>query len=101
MREPVLRPAARADLLAIHDYIAAHSPPRALPFIRDIRTRCDALIAHPELGRAQEDLMAGLRILPMTRVVAAYVTLATRIGIIRIFYAGRDWETVLRAGPDD
>jgi toxin ParE1/3/4 len=102
MRGLDLRPAARADLLAIHDYIAGDNPRRALSFVRDIRRRCDALLEQPGLGRARGDLMPGLRILPMLRrVVVAYIPLRDRIEIVRIFYAGQDWEEILRTGPDE
>ena len=38
---------AEGDLEQIADYIAEHNPRRALSFIRELRTRCEDLILHP------------------------------------------------------
>lgn len=38
---------AEGDLEQIADYIAEHNPRRALSFIRELRSRCEDLISHP------------------------------------------------------
>ena len=38
---------AEGDLEQIADYIAEHNPRRALSFIRELRSRCEDLILHP------------------------------------------------------
>jgi toxin ParE1/3/4 len=96
-----LRPAARTDLIAIQDFIAADDPRRAVTFAAEIRARCEVLTTHPDIGRARDDLLPGLRILPiMRRAAIAYLTRPDRIEILRIFYAGQDYETILREAGD-
>jgi toxin ParE1/3/4 len=92
-----LRPAARADLFAIYEYIATDNPRRALTFVEDIEVRCEALATHPQMGRARPDLVPGIRVLPLPpRVIVAYMVQPDRIEIVRIFYAGQDYEAILR-----
>jgi plasmid stabilization system protein ParE len=35
------------------------------------------------------------------RAVVAYVIGADRVEIVRVFYAGQDYEAILRGGPDE
>lgn len=49
-----LAPRARADLRAIHDYIAADNPPAAKRTLARIRRAVESLATFPELGRAWE-----------------------------------------------
>jgi len=48
--------ACRADLRAIHDYIAKDSPKNAKRVVREIRRRADALAKTPQLGRVVPEL---------------------------------------------
>ena len=47
---------ARADLKAIHDYIAKDSPANAKAVVRDILTRAAALPETPRIGRRVPEL---------------------------------------------
>ena len=47
---------ARADLKAIHDYIAADSPANAKSVVRDILARTAALPDTPRIGRREPEL---------------------------------------------
>jgi plasmid stabilization system protein ParE len=47
---------ARADLKAIHDYIAKDSPLNAKPVVREMRRKTDALDETPLLGRVVPEL---------------------------------------------
>lgn len=49
-----LAPRARADLRAIHHYIAADNPPAAKRTLARIRRAVESLATFPELGRAWE-----------------------------------------------
>ncbi|MCC7253055.1 type II toxin-antitoxin system RelE/ParE family toxin [Hyphomicrobium sp.] len=50
----VVTPSARADLRAIHNYIAVDNPPAAKRTLARIRRAVESLGTFPELGRAWE-----------------------------------------------
>jgi len=56
---------ALADLAAILDYIAAHSPQSARRVQARIKTLTDLLLLHPYIGRRTND--PTIRRMPMTR----------------------------------
>jgi toxin ParE1/3/4 len=98
-RELVYAPQAIADLDEIYAFIADDSPDRAERFIADIRRRCRHLIETPELGVARPDLGAEIRIYPMRRrIVVAYCFTDRTVDVLRVFYAGRDFEALLGSG---
>jgi plasmid stabilization system protein ParE len=47
---------ARADLKAIHDYIAKDSPPNAKRVVREMHRKADTLAETPRLGRVVSEL---------------------------------------------
>lgn len=47
---------ARADLKAIHDYIAKDSPQNAKRVVREMRRKADTLAETPHLGRVVPEL---------------------------------------------
>jgi len=100
MVDLLLRPAATEDLNQLYDYIAERSgsAERALGYIRRIRTRCEMLLQFPESGRRRDDLRPNLRLIGFERrIVIAYMVLPSGdIEIGRVFYGGRDYETLLR-----
>jgi toxin ParE1/3/4 len=90
------RPRAEEDLEAIYQLIAQDSPARAFNFIEQIQQRCDLLRDSPEQGRARPDLRPCLRVIPYGRsVVIAYQIAGNAIEILRIFYGGQDFETIM------
>lgn len=95
-----LRPEAVADLRQLYLYIAERSgsPNVAIGYIGRIRARCETLLAFPESGRRRDDLRPDLRIIGFERrTVIAYTVLpGGDVEIGRIFYGGRDYETLLR-----
>jgi toxin ParE1/3/4 len=62
-----LREEAIADLAEIYRYIWQRSgdPERAWRFIERIRARCERIGDAPHGGRPRDDLMPGLRIVPL------------------------------------
>ena len=90
------RPRAAEDLKAIYRFIAQDSPARALDFIERIQKRCDLLRDSPEQGRARPNLRPDLRIVPYGRsVVIAYEFSENTVDVVRIFYGGQDYETIM------
>jgi toxin ParE1/3/4 len=92
----IYRPLAEEDLEAIYSLIAQDSPARAFNFVEQIQQRCDLLRDSPEQGRKRPDLRSGLRVIPYGRsVVIAYQVAGDTIEILRIFYGGQDYETIM------
>lgn len=92
----IYRPRAEEDLETIYRFIAQDSPTRAFGFVDKIQQRCDLLRDSPEQGRARPDLRPGLRVIPYGRsVVIAYRITGDTIEILRIFYGGQDYETIM------
>lgn len=101
MHELVFRPLALADLDAIYDYIEPDNPRSAATFVQDILTNCRTLCTYPEMGPARPDIAPALRIRAMLgRVVVYYRIGETEIVVLRIFYGGQDFETIMRDQTD-
>ena len=92
------RPQAEADLLALYRYIAeASGMVNAGNYIDRIEVACMSLGTFPNRGTRRDDLIPGLRTVAFERrVTIAYRVLKTRLEIVPIAYAGRDYESDLR-----
>jgi toxin ParE1/3/4 len=94
--ELIYRPLAEEDLEAINSLIAQDSPARAFNFVEHIQQRCDLLCDFPEQDRKRPDLRPGLRVIRYGRsVVIASQVADDTIEILRIFYGGQDYETIM------
>lgn len=96
------RPNAEADLAALYEYIADHAGPEiAGRYLNRIEEACMRLSHFPERGTQRSDIMAGLRTIGFERrVTIAFRVLKTRVEIVAIAYAGRQFETDL-GKPDE
>lgn len=96
-RTVTFTPEARADVVALYDWIAeAASPGRALSYIERIEAFCAGLGQAAERGHLRDDIRPGLRIIGFERrATIAFMVEADRVVILRLFYGGRDWETIL------
>jgi toxin ParE1/3/4 len=94
------RSQAEADLLALYRYIAeASGLAIAGNYIDRIEVACMSLATFPNRGTKRDDLAPGLRTVAFERrVTIAYQVLKTRVEIVTIAYAGRDFESDLRGG---
>ena len=86
----IFAPLAVADLEEIGDYIALDNPPRALSFIRELRTQCRKILDNPLAFPAREDLAPGLRVLPYGQYLIFYRPMDTIVRIERILHGARD-----------
>jgi toxin ParE1/3/4 len=95
------RPSAEDDLLRLYEYIAAESSvERAGTFIERIESACLALQIFPERGTRRDDIRSGLRIMGFERrATIVFQIRRSEVVIIRIFYAGQDYERVLTRTP--
>jgi toxin ParE1/3/4 len=81
---------ARADLDDIWFYIAQDDPDAADGFIRTIVSRFPTLASMPYLGRAREDLSAGLRSFPVQKYIIFYRPREGGVEIVRVLSGARD-----------
>jgi toxin ParE1/3/4 len=104
-RNVTFRPLAEEDLTELYLYIAEQSgyPDRAIGYVRRLRDFCDSLAAFPKRGQQRNDLRRGLWVAGFEkRIAVAYIIrLNGDIEIGRIFYGGRDYETLLHDSPED
>ena len=86
-RNVVIAPEARADLLALYDWIAdAVSPSVALGYLERLERYVQRLDTASERGTAREDLRPGLRVLGFERrVTIAFRVERDRVTVLGIF----------------
>ena len=89
---------ARADLIALYDWIAeATSPAIALSYIERLESYCRGFDLASERGHLREDVRPGLRIVGFERrVTIAFTVENDRVIILRIFYGGRNWSELMQ-----
>lgn len=94
-RRVVFSPEAEADLEAIYDFIVDPAAPSvAISFVERLETYCVGMALASERGHRRDDVRPGLRIVGFERrTTIAFTGSAGAVTILRIFYAGRDWET--------
>ena len=96
-RAVALSPEARDDLLALYAWIAAAAHPRtALGYIERIEAFCRGMNIASERGTRRYDIRPDLRIVTFDRrVTIAFTVDETSVVILRLFYAGRNWEELI------
>jgi toxin ParE1/3/4 len=92
--QPLLSQQAKDDLVEIWLYIAADSPSAADKFIEYVHEQCGRLCSSPEIGRRRDELIAGIRSLPVKRYLVFYRVTNDTIEIVRILSGYRDIETL-------
>ena len=94
VRTVIFSPEARDDVVALYDWIAAAAHPQTvLGYIERIEAYCQGLRIGSERGTRRDDIRPGLRIVTFERrVTIAFTVDATHVVILRLFYAGRNWE---------
>jgi toxin ParE1/3/4 len=92
---------AEEDLAAIFRSIAPFGRKRAREHLRSIEDRCASLAAFPYQGRSRDDLLPGIRVITYARsAVIAYRVFPEGVRIDRVFWAGQDYENLLRDERD-
>ena len=81
---------ARADLLALVDYISDDNPDAAQRLKNDIEAKTAKLPEHPKLYRAGR--VAGTReMVVRTNYVVVYAEVAHKVSILRVLHAAQQW----------
>ena len=84
------REAARADLLAIVDYISDDNPEAAQQLKGDIQAKVAKLTEHPKLYRLGR--VAGTREMVVRRnYIVVYAEDARAVTILRVLHAAQQW----------
>lgn len=99
----VFAPEALDDLRDLYDRIAdAALPERALTYVEGVQRYCRGLADFPERGTRRDAIRPGLRTLGYRRrVTVAFHIVGTQVVILRVLYAGRDLEGLLREDEDN
>ncbi len=84
------RPLAEADILEIWDYIADDNPAAADRWVDQLDAQFRLLATQPKIGRARNELAAGVRSFPVARYVVFYVPLDDGIDVVRVLHGARD-----------
>lgn len=91
------RQAARADLLAIVDYISDDNPDAAQRLKDDIEAKAATLPKHPKLYRRGR--IAGTReMVVRTNYVVVYAEDSQMVSILRVLHAAQQWPPLGEAG---
>ncbi|MDP1873334.1 type II toxin-antitoxin system RelE/ParE family toxin [Phenylobacterium sp.] len=92
-RTIVFSPEAKDDLLALYDWIASEaSPETAMAYIGRIERFIAGFETAAERGTRRDDIRPGLRMIGFERRVTIAFVVGEQVTILRVFYAGRDWE---------
>ena len=84
------RPLAAADILDIWDHIAEDSLDQADRWVDKLDEKFGILATQPLMGRAREELAAGLRSFPFGRYVIFYMPVQDGIDVVRMLHSARD-----------
>ena len=85
---------ARKDLIDIWQYIALDSIENANRFIDLVYEKCIELSHMPEIGRMRNELVPGIRSLPIKRYVIFYMVREKNIEIARVLSGYRDLASI-------
>lgn len=83
--------------MALYDWITAAAHPKtALGYIERIETFCYGMRIASERGTRRDDIRPDLRIVTFERrVTIAFTVDEASVVILRLFYAGRNWEELI------
>ncbi len=90
-------PEARDDLRDLYLFIAERAGgDRALAYVERIEAYCREFAEFPDRGRQRDDLFPGLRVVGFERrVTLAFLVGTDTVTFLRIFYGGRNVETLM------
>jgi toxin ParE1/3/4 len=89
-------PQAQADLEAILAGLEAKSPGQAGKFAAGVDEKCEALGRFPEMGRARDEILSGLRSTLVGKYVLFYRIRGEVVEVLRILHGRRDLRRIMR-----
>ena len=82
------------DLIEIGEYIALENPEVAEKLLRTFREKFNLLTAFPNMGKERNDLIIGLRVLPVGKYVILYQVHEDVLEIVRVRHGSTDIDTL-------
>ena len=87
MREIVIRPRAREDLIGIWRYsFDEWGEAQADKYLEELEAGIKQLQQHPHLGKDRDDVRAGYRSLRVNQHIVYYVLTSSSIRIVRVLH---------------
>ena len=93
-RRLIISEQAVEDLADIWLYIARDNVRAADRYIALLHRRCRGLLAWPEAGRQRDELLPGLRSLPVTSHIVFYRIMSAAVEIVRVLSGYRDHDSL-------
>lgn len=81
---------AESDFASILEYLEEHSQSAADRFTTDVVKTCRHLQDSPKMGRARDELTAGIRSIAIQKYVLFYRINDNTVEIVRILHGARD-----------
>jgi toxin ParE1/3/4 len=96
-RRVVFSPESATDLMELYDWTATQaSPQEAMAYLDRVEAFCGRLSMGSERGHRRDDVRSGLRILGFERrLTIAFTVDDETVTVLRVFTAGKNWETSL------
>jgi len=93
-------PSALADYDELFEWIADHaSVATARRYGERLRRYCESFVLFPHRGLLRDDIRPGLRLIAFERrITIAFAVVGDEVVILRLFYGGRDLESILTEG---
>jgi toxin ParE1/3/4 len=91
-------PLAAQDYRSILDYLLERSEPAAIRFNEEVELVCRLLVRQPRMGRARDDLLAGLRSIVVGHYVVFFRPGDDEVQILRIIHGARNITPDMFAG---
>ena len=93
------RPLAAQDLFELWDHIAEDSVAAADRWLDKLDEQFSLHATHPHMGRARDELGAGLRSFPFGRYLIFYEPVEDGIDVVRVPHGARDIDATFGGGP--
>lgn len=92
------RPQARDDIDDIWNYIADDNINAADNWLDKLDEQFALLTLQPLMGRARDELAAGIRSFPFARYMIFYLPLPNGIDVVRVLHSARDVSALFDQG---
>ena len=94
MNELIFSPRAVRDLDEILQYISVDRPDTAIQIVARLEQECEKLAEFPKIGVLRNELIEGLRALPVGNYIVYYTQRRGGVRIERVIHAARDREAI-------
>src|SRR5437870_5530960 len=96
----IIAPRARADMVGVWDFVSPAGKLAANRFVAKVRKQCKLLAWFPGIGRARDELSAGLRSFPVHPFIIFFRVGDRTVEIARVLHGARDLEAFWKTEPE-